>query len=215
MSVKESLGVKKLQEHLVHVKLKFAERELELLSRCKAAEDEVAQLQAEMEIAKDELQLCWSYVHQLKKENAVKFRFEERDDWKALVHSIQEDRQRLRRENKRLRQQCLQDTKNSDFDRDAPLSPDHSSILNQHTLLSTLPSQSEKSRFSRKSSASFFTTSFFNYWGFDSPSSQRHSSSSRSIAASKRKVHSTNGRGRKGVRGENASSLATTTVLII
>ena len=92
-----------LQRHLAKVKLSHAEREHELVEQLRAKEEECAAMRADYEIARDELQLCWSFVDQLKKENTLKWRCEERDDWKALVTSIQEDRARLLRENATLR----------------------------------------------------------------------------------------------------------------
>ena len=41
-------------------------------------------------------------MHQLRLETTTKFQVEERDDWRALVRSVQEDRQRLQQENARL-----------------------------------------------------------------------------------------------------------------
>ncbi|KAJ8602993.1 hypothetical protein CTAYLR_001514 [Chrysophaeum taylorii] len=99
-------ALKMLQSHLVRVKLQAAEREAELIDRQKALEQECARLRAEYDIAKDELKLCWAYVAQLKLENSQKWRIEERNDWKALVASIQDDRRRLRAENGRLRRRC-------------------------------------------------------------------------------------------------------------
>lgn len=92
-----------LQRHLVSTKLGFAKKEHELLEKLRERESECEQLKADYEIARDELQLCWSYVDQMKKENTLKWRCEERDDWRALVTSLQQDRQRLLRENATLR----------------------------------------------------------------------------------------------------------------
>jgi chromosome segregation ATPase len=46
-----------------------------------------------------ELQHCYNVIHQLRIENSQKWRVEERDDWKALVNSIQKDRRRLEEDN--------------------------------------------------------------------------------------------------------------------
>lgn len=96
-------AVKMLQTHLTRVKLEHAEREAAMLERYKALQAECDALRHDYDIAREELSLCWAYVDQLKRGSTLKALYEERDDWKALVASIQEDRQRLIRENRRLR----------------------------------------------------------------------------------------------------------------
>lgn len=92
-----------LQQHLTRVKLEHAEREASLVRRLEQSEEEQARLRDELDVAGDELELCWAHVEQLKLENTTKHQIEERDDWRALVSSVQEDRTRLQRENARLR----------------------------------------------------------------------------------------------------------------
>ena len=95
-------GVKALQKHLVRVKLEHAEREAALERTVAELKGENDQLKAALDDAADELDLCWAHVHQLRLETTTKFQVEERDDWRALVRSVQEDRQRLQQENARL-----------------------------------------------------------------------------------------------------------------
>ena len=98
-------AVAMLQTHLTKVKLEHAEREAALVLRLRKAEAESASLRDELEAAADELQLCWAHVDQLKLENSTKWHVEERDDWRALVTSVQADRTRLQRANAALREE--------------------------------------------------------------------------------------------------------------
>ena len=95
-------GVTALQKHLVRVKLEHAEREAALERTVAELKGENDELKAALDDAADELDLCWAHVHQLRLETTTKFQVEERDDWRALVRSVQEDRQRLQQENARL-----------------------------------------------------------------------------------------------------------------
>ena len=98
-----SSAVEMLQTHLTKVKLEHAERESSLVSRLRKAEEESARLRVELDAAGDELELCWAHVDQMRLEQSKKWRIEERDDWRALVQSVQQDRTRLQRENAALR----------------------------------------------------------------------------------------------------------------
>ena len=95
-------GVTALQKHLVRVKLEHAEREAALERTVAELKGENDELKAALDDAADELDLCWAHVHQLRLETTTKFQVEERDDWRALVRSVQEDRQRLQQENARM-----------------------------------------------------------------------------------------------------------------
>ena len=70
-----------LEEELAH-----AQRDSIALRQCASA-------------AQDEVQLCRGMIQQLRLENTQKWRIEEREDWKALVASIQSDRRQLQEEN--------------------------------------------------------------------------------------------------------------------
>ena len=95
-------AVTALQKHLVRIKLEHAEREASLERGVAELKGEKDELKAALDDAVDELDLCWAHVHQLKLETTTKFQVEERDDWRALVRSVQEDRRRLQQENVRL-----------------------------------------------------------------------------------------------------------------
>lgn len=73
--------VRRLQQYLVQVKLEAAEREAAQFERYKVLEAECSRLRQEYELAREELSLCWAFVDHLKKENTLKWRCEERDDW--------------------------------------------------------------------------------------------------------------------------------------
>ena len=111
-------AVQALQQHLVKVKMAHAQREHDLVEKVRELEAECARVKAEYDVAKDELQLCWSFVDQLKRENTLKWRCEERDDWKALVRSIQEDRQQLLQENASLRRRLGDGDEDDDDEED-------------------------------------------------------------------------------------------------
>ncbi|CAM9326386.1 unnamed protein product [Phaeothamnion confervicola] len=64
---------------------------------------ELKVISAQLEQRTDELSHTKSLCHQLKLENAKKWRLEERDDWRALVTSIQADREALHEETATLR----------------------------------------------------------------------------------------------------------------
>eukprot|EP00635_Sarcinochrysidales_sp_CCMP3193_P012900 CAMPEP_0118911190 /NCGR_PEP_ID=MMETSP1166-20130328/12995_1 /TAXON_ID=1104430 /ORGANISM="Chrysoreinhardia sp, Strain CCMP3193" /LENGTH=158 /DNA_ID=CAMNT_0006850667 /DNA_START=82 /DNA_END=554 /DNA_ORIENTATION=+ len=118
-----SKAVELLQKHLVKVKMACAQREHELLERIRLCDEQKAQLEADYEIAKEELQLCWAFVEQLKKENTLKWRCEERDDWKALVQSMQDDRARLLRENATLRRKLGEGHDDDEVKDETPAQP--------------------------------------------------------------------------------------------
>ncbi|CAN0546924.1 unnamed protein product, partial [Ectocarpus sp. 12 AP-2014] len=67
-----------------------------------ALEIERRTLEAALETCRDELGYAKSLVEQLRLENTRKWRVEERDDWRALLDSMQADRTTLQRQNDRL-----------------------------------------------------------------------------------------------------------------
>lgn len=91
-----------LQAHLAKVKLAHAEREAALKEELASSERARRKLEGDLASAADELELCWAHVDQLKLETTNKWHIEERDDWRALTASVQEDRTKLQRENARL-----------------------------------------------------------------------------------------------------------------
>ena len=97
-------GLEKLSKLLQRLR-QDARAEIDFLTR-RVAElrAEKLQLSARCDAAEDELAFTESVVHQLRLENSKKYRVEERNDWRALVDTIQADRRELQEECARLKE---------------------------------------------------------------------------------------------------------------
>jgi len=80
---------------LLQVKAKNEELELQVYTLQSEKED----LASKLEACLDQLDFCTGACEQLKLEASTKWRVEERNDWKALVDSVQKDRDEQREEN--------------------------------------------------------------------------------------------------------------------
>mmetsp|Transcript_395 Transcript_395/g.740 ORF Transcript_395/g.740 Transcript_395/m.740 type:complete len:371 (-) Transcript_395:81-1193(-) len=94
----ESDGLIKLTKFLNQTK-RQAEQAIDCLN------EKIAELEKQNEIERQKYEKCAderdyyrNYAEQLRLENSKKWRLQERDDWKALVDSVQKDRQRLQDE---------------------------------------------------------------------------------------------------------------------
>ena len=85
-------ALKSLGEHLAKVKLQSAEAIDLLQTKNAVLEGENAELRDRLQAVLDELDFRNGQVEQLRLENTKKYRVEERNDWKALVDSVQFDR---------------------------------------------------------------------------------------------------------------------------
>lgn len=95
-------GVQKLLEYLQQTR-RQAEISIDCLnSRVTELELQCEVRKAEVEKLKEERDYLLNLTENLKLENSKKWRLQERDDWKALVDSIQKDRDRLQDECLRL-----------------------------------------------------------------------------------------------------------------
>lgn len=95
-------GVQKLLEFLQQTR-RQAEISIDCLTeRVKELERACELNQQEVDKLKEERDFLLQLTEQLKVENSKKWRLQERDDWKALVDSIQKDRDRLQDECLRL-----------------------------------------------------------------------------------------------------------------
>jgi len=95
-------GLEKLTKYIKEVKEESEAKIMELKQMIIALEAENQILKKQTDEYEKELETAWGMVQQLKTENARKWRVEEREDWKALVSSIQEDRKSLQEDNERL-----------------------------------------------------------------------------------------------------------------
>eukprot|EP00607_Mallomonas_marina_P006511 CAMPEP_0182430912 /NCGR_PEP_ID=MMETSP1167-20130531/44712_1 /TAXON_ID=2988 /ORGANISM="Mallomonas Sp, Strain CCMP3275" /LENGTH=326 /DNA_ID=CAMNT_0024616591 /DNA_START=166 /DNA_END=1143 /DNA_ORIENTATION=+ len=95
-------GIEKLTEYLNQTR-RQAEISIECLNqRVIELEHDCDLYKKNMNKLKEERDYYDQLVEQLKIENSKKWRLQERDDWKALVDSVQQDRDRLHDENVRL-----------------------------------------------------------------------------------------------------------------
>eukprot|EP01041_Mallomonas_annulata_P002586 gene2586-5058_t len=95
-------GVQKLTEYLIQTRRQaeqsidcLTQKVIELEAVCSSYQENLTKLEEERDYFKQ-------HVEQLKIENSKKWRLQERDDWKALVDSVQKDRDRLQDECLRL-----------------------------------------------------------------------------------------------------------------
>jgi len=90
--------VQRLREYLVQTR-RQSELAIDTLSqRVKEAENRNAVLEQEIQSQRSECEYFSKLSEQYKTENSKKWRLAERDDWKALVDSVQRDRNRLQDE---------------------------------------------------------------------------------------------------------------------
>uniref|UniRef100_A0A7S2V322 Uncharacterized protein n=1 Tax=Fibrocapsa japonica TaxID=94617 RepID=A0A7S2V322_9STRA len=106
-------GIAKVRNYAAKVKRESEDQMKELKNMAIAFEGENRCLKEQIENYENEVETLRSMVEQLKIENARKWRVEERNDWKALVKSIQEDRAVLQAENERLKQEIEEGTRES------------------------------------------------------------------------------------------------------
>ena len=91
-------GLQRLTEYLNQTR-RQAEMAIDVLNkRIIELQDSNNEIQAEAERLRTERDYFLGLAEQLKVENSTKWRLQERDDWKALVESVQEDRSRLQDE---------------------------------------------------------------------------------------------------------------------
>ncbi|CAM9961441.1 unnamed protein product, partial [Ectocarpus sp. 6 AP-2014] len=95
-------GLERLAGLLAATKENASAEISKLDSQVQALEIERRTLEAALETCRDELGDAKSLVEQLRLENTRKWRVEERDDWRALLDSMQADRTALQRQNDRL-----------------------------------------------------------------------------------------------------------------
>lgn len=118
-----------LQHHLEKIS-KRLEKEME---RSKRLELDAESLRLQLQTVLDELDFKNGQVEQIKLEASRKWRVEERDDWKALVDSVQRDREELREVNEKLKEliamqaQKLEELMNRGTCRDLGDGPSHDS----------------------------------------------------------------------------------------
>ena len=85
-------GLRLLSEHLAKVKQQSEVAVQALGEKAKVLESENDLLRRQLQACLDELDFRNGQVEQLKMENTKKWRVEERNDWRALVDSVQLDR---------------------------------------------------------------------------------------------------------------------------
>lgn len=95
-------GVQAMALHLAKVKRECHEAVETLAEKVKLLEEDKSALLLQLESVLDELDYSNGQVAQLRLENSKKWRVEERNDWMALVDSVQRDRDELQLENERL-----------------------------------------------------------------------------------------------------------------
>eukprot|EP00903_Cladosiphon_okamuranus_P013479 g12554.t1 len=100
--VRSPTGLERLAGLLAATKENAAAEISKLGSQVQALEIERRTLEAMLESCRDELGDATSLVEQLRLENTRKWRVEERDDWRALLDSMQADRTALQHQNDRL-----------------------------------------------------------------------------------------------------------------
>ena len=91
----QSEGLAKLTEYL-HQTRQQAERSIDTLN------ERVREVEAERDTLREERDYYYNSCEQLKFENSKKGRLQERDEWKALLESVQIDRKRLQEDCYRL-----------------------------------------------------------------------------------------------------------------
>eukprot|EP00752_Nemacystus_decipiens_P007024 g6301.t1 len=100
--VRSPTGLERLAGLLAATKENASAEISKLGSQVQALEVERRALEAMLESCRDELGDANSLVEQLRLENTRKWRVEERDDWRALLDSMQADRTALQHQNDRL-----------------------------------------------------------------------------------------------------------------
>lgn len=101
----ENISVQLLSNHLVNVKMEFAEKEEYLTSELKKSTMKQHKFAFENIRLNDEVIALQIELNQLKQQIGVKWRVEERNEWRALVEAIQNDRTRLEEQNSNLKYQ--------------------------------------------------------------------------------------------------------------
>lgn len=105
-----SEGLLKLTEYLNQTR-RQAEQAIDVLnSKIFALTDENTSLRQQIVVIESERNTLRVENDHLRVENPKKWRFQERDDWKALVESVQKDRSRLQEDCVRL-ENCLEEAK--------------------------------------------------------------------------------------------------------
>lgn len=108
MAEGSSESVQVLAHHLSKLKQQSKATIERLEDRALQLESENESLKQQLQACLDELDLAIGQVAQLKMENTKKWRVEERNDWKALVDSVQRDRDDLRDANEALHQKIAE-----------------------------------------------------------------------------------------------------------
>ncbi len=98
----EDSGIILLARHLASSKLAAVENEARLRSQIKQLEKSNTDAELAASRARDEAEFWRMKAYQLELENSKKWRVEERDDWRALVSAIQDDRKALQFDNEVL-----------------------------------------------------------------------------------------------------------------
>eukprot|EP00904_Undaria_pinnatifida_P005974 jgi/Undpi1/2506/HiC_scaffold_13.g05885.m1 len=101
-NVRSPTGLERLARLLAATKEDASAEISKLDSQVQALRVERATLEAALESSRDQLADANSLVDQLRLENTRKWREEERNDWRALLDSTQEDRTALQQQNTRL-----------------------------------------------------------------------------------------------------------------
>ncbi|CAN0053821.1 unnamed protein product, partial [Hapterophycus canaliculatus] len=95
-------GLERLARLLAVTKENASAEISKLGSQVQALQVERRALEASLESCRDQLGDANSLVEQLRLENTRKWRVEERDDWRALLDSMQNDRTVLQHQNDKL-----------------------------------------------------------------------------------------------------------------
>ena len=101
------MGLQKLTDYLAQTR-RQAELSIDLLSnRVKELEDYSVKLETLLNQAKKEKDIIANELKEERNTSISKYKFKERDDWKALVASVQQDRDRISQENALLEESLL------------------------------------------------------------------------------------------------------------
>ena len=102
-----NMGLQKLTDYLAQTR-RQAELSIDLLSnRVKELEDYSVKLETLLNQAKKEKDIIANELKEERNTSISKYKFKERDDWKALVASVQQDRDRISQENALLEESLL------------------------------------------------------------------------------------------------------------
>ena len=138
-----SMGLQKLTDYIAQTR-RQAELSIDLLSnRVKELEDYSVKLETLLNQAKKEKDIIANELKEERNTSISKYKFKERDDWKALVASVQQDRDRISQENALLEESLLiEKEKSSSLELEViKLNDDITELNNKIHILETRSSQ--------------------------------------------------------------------------